>query len=249
METFFGHYGNPFEMYSLQHGVALLFIILVLGTVIWFRAHLRKPGWNRKFRYGLALLMLLLHVGLHLWYLTTGNWTAEQSLPFHLCTLTLFLSILLLFFRNFYLYEFVFFAGTLGAIQALLTPVLDVAFPHFWYFYFFIGHGGILLTALFMTAVEGFRPTWISVARTMLWLNVLMVFVIPVNALTGANYMFLARKPDTVSLLDFLGPWPWYIISLEIVALVLCILLYLPFILFERWKLSGKSNNTRRVRI
>lgn len=249
MKSFFGHYGNSFEMYSLQHVIALMFIILVVGTVIWFRAHFRKPGWNRNFRYGLALLMLLLHIGLHLWYINTGNWTPDQSLPFHLCTLTLLLSILLLLFPNFYLYEFVFFAGTLGALQALLTPVLEVAFPHFWYFYFFIGHGGIVLTAIFMTAVEGFRPSWTSVARTMLWLNILMVVVIPVNALTGANYMFLARKPDTVSLLDFLGPWPWYIISLEIVALVLCILLYLPFILFERCKLSGKLKNTRRVRI
>jgi hypothetical integral membrane protein (TIGR02206 family) len=241
METFFGHYGNSFEMYSVQHIMALLFIILVLGAVIWFRVHLRKPGWNRSFRYGLALLMLLLHVGLHVWYITTGNWTPKQSLPFHLCTFTLLLSILLLFFRNFYLYEFVFFAGILGALQALLTPVLDIAFPHFWYFYFFIGHGGILLTAFFMTAVEGFRPTWKSVGRTMLWLNVLMVLVIPVNAITGANYMFLARKPKTVSLLDYLGPWPWYILSLEVVALVLCIVLFLPFLLFERWKLKRKS--------
>lgn len=88
-----------------------------------------------------------------------------------------------------------------------------------------------------MTAVEGFRPTWTSVGRTMLWLNILIVVVIPVNAITVANYMFLARKPATVSLLDFLGPWPWYILSLEVVALVLCIFLYFPFILFERWKL------------
>lgn len=241
METFFGHYGNPFEMYSLQHRVALLVIILILGTVIWFRVHLRKPGWNRKFRYGLALLMLLLHIGLHFWYISTGNWTPEQSLPLQLCTLTLLLSILLLLFRNFYLYEFVFFAGTIGALQALITPVLDVAFPHFWYFYFFVGHGGIVLTAIFMTAVEGFRPTWTSVGRTMLWLNVLMVVVIPVNSYTGANYMFLARKPATASLLDFLGPWPWYILSLEVVAFVLCLLLYLPFLLFERWEQKGKS--------
>jgi hypothetical integral membrane protein (TIGR02206 family) len=234
MELFFGQSGNPFEMYSIQHSIALLFILIVMVAVVWYRTNLRHTQRNRFFRYGLALLLLILHIGLHLWYISTGNWTPDQSLPLHLCTLTLLLSILLLLFRNYYIYEFVFFAGILGALQALLTPVLDIAFPHFWYFYFFIGHGGIMVTAVFMTAVEGFRPTWISIGRTMLWLNILMLVVIPINNMTGANYMFLARKPETPSLLDLLGPWPWYILSLEGIALLLCILLYVPFIIIGK---------------
>src|SRR5918994_1750765 len=30
------------------------------------------------------------------------------------------------------------------------------------------------------------------------------------NRITGGNYMFLREKPDN-SLLDLMGPWPWYI--------------------------------------
>lgn len=235
MEKFFTQSGSPFEMYSIQHSMALLIILTVMVAVIRYRTDLRHTKRNRIFRYGLALLLLVLHISLHIWYISSGSWTTVQALPLHLCTLTLLLSILLLVFCNYYLYEFVFFAGTLGALQALITPVLDIAFPHFWYFYFFIGHGGIIVTAVFMTAVEGFRPTWISIRRTILWLNILMVVVIPINKITGANYMFLARKPETPSLLDFLGPWPWYILSLEVIALLLCILLYLPFIIFGKF--------------
>lgn len=43
------------------------------------------------------------------------------------------------------------------------------------------------------------------------------------------DYMFLRSKPPTPSLLDVLGPWPWYILVCEFVALGLFLLLYLPF--------------------
>jgi uncharacterized membrane protein YwaF len=41
--------------------------------------------------------------------------------------------------------------------------------------------------------------------------------------------MFIAHKPETASLMDMLGPWPWYILSLELVGLAVSLLLYSPF--------------------
>jgi uncharacterized membrane protein YwaF len=49
------------------------------------------------------------------------------------------------------------------------------------------------------------------------------------NWLTGGNYMFIARKPNFPTLIDALGPWPWYLISLELVALAAFALVYLPY--------------------
>jgi hypothetical integral membrane protein (TIGR02206 family) len=80
-----------------------------------------------------------------------------------------------------------------------------------------------------MVWVERFRPTFKSIGITMVFLNVMLVILVGVNYITGGNYMFLARKPDTASLLDVLGPYPWYLLSLEAVALVLFLLLYAPF--------------------
>jgi hypothetical integral membrane protein (TIGR02206 family) len=61
-----------------------------------------------------------------------------------------------------------------------------------------------------------------------------MALVGVVNWLLGSNYLFIAHKPDTPSLIDVLGPWPWYILSLEALALVLCLGLYLPYALRDR---------------
>jgi hypothetical integral membrane protein (TIGR02206 family) len=80
-----------------------------------------------------------------------------------------------------------------------------------------------------MVVVEKMRPTWKSLGRVMIWMNVYMLAVGGVNALLGSNYLFIARPPETASLIDLLGPWPWYLLSLEGIGLVLFLLLYLPF--------------------
>lgn len=49
------------------------------------------------------------------------------------------------------------------------------------------------------------------------------------NALTSGNYMFLRERRETASLLDYMGPWPWYIFGAALVALALLALLDLPF--------------------
>jgi hypothetical integral membrane protein (TIGR02206 family) len=38
------------------------------------------------------------------------------------------------------------------------------------------------------------------------------VAVFTFNVVVGTNYGFLNRKPSTASLLDYLGPWPLYVV-------------------------------------
>ena len=47
-----------------------------------------------------------------------------------------------------------------------LTPDLGVYnFPHWRYWSVFISHGSIVTSAIYMTVVEGYRPTWRSAFR------------------------------------------------------------------------------------
>lgn len=223
-----GKSGPAFEMFSAAHLVALVIIFVVFLTLF-----LSKKKWilkqqTRKLAEQLFAISLLgMELLYHVWMYATGNWHVNSSLPLELCSISLLVAIILLWTGNRHLYDFVLFAGIGGALQALATPVLDLSFPHFRYFHFFYTHGGIILTALYFTWIKGYQPTFKGVIKTMFMLNGVAVFVFMINWLTKGNYMFLRMKPSTGSLLDYLGPYPWYLLSLEVVTFIIFISLWI----------------------
>ncbi|WP_135556964.1 YwaF family protein [Paenibacillus cymbidii] len=218
-----------FVMLSNAHIAALVAAVVLLSLLVLGRRRLRRTASGERVRHGLAAGLVLSEVVLQIWHVANGEWAVDYGLPLQLCSVTLLLSAVMLWTRSYRLFECLYFAGIGGALQALLTPNLAYTFPHLIYFHFFLAHIGIIAASLYMVLVCGFRPTLGSIGRTMLYLNVYAVVVIIVNRLTGSNYMFLARKPSTASLIDYLGPWPWYIGTMELVALVIFALLYVPF--------------------
>jgi hypothetical integral membrane protein (TIGR02206 family) len=82
--------------------------------------------------------------------------------------------------------------------------------------------------------VEGFRPTWKSMARVFVVTNLYMFIIYFVNSAIGSNYMMVNAKPGVTSLFDLMPPWPWYILWAEALAVVIFLLLYLPFALKDR---------------
>jgi hypothetical integral membrane protein (TIGR02206 family) len=236
--------GGPFELFSLGHVVSLAAIVLAIVLVYFFAAKLREERFNKPFRYSFAILLLISEVSLWAWYYAVGEWTLAYSLPLHLCNISLLLSVVMLFRRSYGLFEFVYLAGLGGDIQALLTPDLGwYSFPHYVTIQFFIAHGGIVVACLYMIFVEGYRPTVKSLWKTLLNLNLLLIPIAVIDWLTSGNYLFIREKPAGASLFDYLGTWPWYIGSLEGVAVVSFLLLYVPFVVRNRWE--KKQYDTR----
>jgi hypothetical integral membrane protein (TIGR02206 family) len=120
--------------------------------------------------------------------------------------------------------------GIAGALQALLTPDAGIyGFPHFRAFQTMISHGLIITTPIYMTLVEGFRPTWGKAVRVFIGCNLYLLVIFVLNFVIGSNYLFIAHKPETASLLDMLPAWPWYILYIEAIGVLCILLLYLPF--------------------
>jgi hypothetical integral membrane protein (TIGR02206 family) len=223
------YFGGSFVLLGPAHGAVLGLtagIMLVLG--LRGRTLSRQAG--RNLRSGLVALLVANEMGWHLWTFGTGQWSVRTMLPLHLCSVTSWLSILCLIRRCPPAYDFVYFLGIAGAAHTLLTPDLGpYGFPHLRFFLTIVSHAGILVAAMFLTFVDGLRPTWESVRRVIVWANVYGVFVFFLNLAIGSNYMYLARKPSTPSLVDMLGPWPWYILALEMLGLLHVLGLYAPF--------------------
>lgn len=232
METFFSKDINvtPFIIFSREHIITLAVLALIDAMfVIWFVKFKDTKAVN-SFRKVLAGILIFNELYYVIWSILTGDWSMEYSLPIQLCEAVAFASAIMLLLNHYYLFEIVYFLGLGGGLQALITPDLYYPFPHSRFFSFFLGHDAVFIAIFYMLAVKGFKPSIRSIIKTLIFTNIYMVFICIINFLTGGNYLFLRNKPQNGSLLDFLGPWPWYILSLEGIGLLIFIALYLPFV-------------------
>ncbi|HSM25530.1 MAG TPA: TIGR02206 family membrane protein [Anaerolineaceae bacterium] len=242
MDTFFSKDfpNGPFVLFSTQHLIAIIGIILV-GTLIILSQRKVLPQQRLRVRWLMAIILVINESTWHLWNMSIGEWSIQTMLPFHLCSALVWLCAYMLISKNRLIYEFAYLIGIAGALQAILTPDLgQYAFPHYRYFQVFISHGLIIISALYMTQVEGLRPTWQSVKRVAIYGNLYLLIVFILNFLIGSNYLFIAHKPETASLLDVLPPWPYYILIIELLAAVFILLFYAPFALKD-WKEKRKG--------
>lgn len=206
----------------------LLAIAFVMGAVLLVARHL-SPAAITRFAQVLAVSVLLAEFSWWGYNFYIGNWQAQYNLPLHLCEAGAFLLAGALWFRRRLLVEIAYFWGLGGTLPGLFTPVLPVRFPNFEYFQYYVEHGLIVLGSLFLVVVMGLRPTRGAVGRAAVFTACYAVVVGVVDYFTGGNYLFLRQIPPVGSIFSYLGPWPWYIVSISVVAVLVFAALYLPF--------------------
>jgi hypothetical integral membrane protein (TIGR02206 family) len=163
-------------------------------------------------------------------YLAVRGWlTFPDSLPLELCDATLVLTLIAAFTLNATAFDLAYYGALAGTSMALLTPDLWETFPSFSTVQFFIAHGLVVITVLYLIWSGQARPRRVSVWRALLALNIFAGFAGTFNFVFRTNYMYLRNKPENPSVLDYFGPWPWYLAVSEVFALALFVLLYLPF--------------------
>ena len=217
-----------FNAFDTQHITALISIAVLCLLVA--KATRKKGSSRSRWLRGLIGFFLVGYV--FFFYVQQGiegALTWEYSLPLDLCSLVLVACIASLFRPIQFVTEIAYFWGVGGILQALATPDLAEGFPSISFILFFWGHGASMMAITFLIMSHGFRPRKGSVIRMMITLNFCALVVGTVNAIMGWNYGYLCRKPYAPSLLDFLGPWPWYLLSIELIALVTFLILYIPW--------------------
>jgi len=221
----------PFQPFSGQHliVISLTAFLIFLTVRVTRRLTQRKRLWvGRALGFFLLSYVLLFYSRMGI----SGPLSWEYTLPLELCDWVLIACLVGLFFSNQLASEIAYFWGLGGTVQAILTPDLSKGFPSWDFVLFFWSHGTALAAIAFLICRKGFRPRTGSVLRMLLALNLYALAVGTVDGLFHWNYGYLCRKPAMPSLLDYLGPWPWYLLSLEFLALLIFFLLDLPW----RWK-------------
>lgn len=216
------HAGRPFTTWGADHVVILALTAAAAG---WLLVSWRRRTPALPMARAAAVLLFVNEVA--------ALWIAWQQgrprIPLQLCDIALFLSVWALWGAPALVTELAYFWGLSGSVQALLTPDLHAGFPDYWWIKFFITHSGAVLAAVYLGRSGRVAPTPRSLWRVWGLTNVYAACVGIVNGVWGMNYGYLAHKPSQPSLLDHLGPWPWYLLSMEGVVLLSSALCYAPF--------------------
>jgi len=204
-------------------------LALAAGSALCAGARHNSGRWTILAARLIALVLLADALSFVVAKIVAGNFSPKTDLPFALCDVAVLLAAAACWWRKPLLVELTYFWGLAGTLQAVITPDLSAGFPHLVFFQYLAGHLGIVLAAFYLVVGLGIVPRPGSVMTTFAVTLAYTAFVGLVDALSGANYMFLRRPPGNWTLLRLLGPWPWYIGSAAAVALVLLAMLDLPF--------------------
>ncbi|HEQ60559.1 MAG TPA: TIGR02206 family membrane protein [Firmicutes bacterium] len=236
-------HSEDFELFSPGHLLALALVVAALAGTLWAARRVESEQQKKRGAALLAFGLLGLEVVATVRKQLIVGFDPMLSIPLHLCDLAFLAMFGALLTRRRFLYEFAYFFGFGGAFFALLTPNLDDPLTDFFSIRYFISHSGVCLSMVYLTIAFGLRPTWRSVPRMFVAGNLYMVLAGAVNWLAGTNFGYLSHKPAVPTLLDHLGPWPYYLIWYEVIALVVLPLLYLPFYFYDR--VRGSQVETR----
>lgn len=156
----------------------------------------------------------------------------DNILPLHLCDLAAIIAGFALYTRNRALLTLTYFWGLGATFQALITPALTIGPPGLPFFHFFWQHFAIVAAAIYIPNVLKWKPDkpwWKSPLKVFGISVVYQGFALIVNTILGTNFAFASRPPDNPSLIDHLGPWPVYLFAMQGLALIVFLLLALPF--------------------
>lgn len=219
----------PFALFGRDHLAALAVTAAVAaGLSLLVR---RNPGGAvaSAVRGGLAAALLAATAA------TLVTWSHEfpltiwDVLPLHLCDFLILVAAFALVTRAQPAYELLYFWGCAGTLLALVSPDVRTSFPDWRFLSFFALHGLVVISAVVLTAGFGMRPRPGAPWRTLLITNAYAAVVGLVNAAFGTNFLYLRGKPGAPTLLDWMGPWPVYIVVADVLAAALFWLLYWPF--------------------
>jgi hypothetical integral membrane protein (TIGR02206 family) len=214
------------KQFSTPHLAALAILAVVGGTTVWGAR--RHPGrWLGGLCWLLALAILAGWAGEYAADGVDGTWNARHTLPFQLTDAVSAAAILALLTRRQLLVELTYFWSLTASLQAIVTPDLGQNFPSGHYFSYFAYHIGAVVAGCLLVFGCRIYPRRLAAlwafAATLCFAAIAGV----ADLITGGNYMYLRTKPEHNSLLNVMGPWPWYVVSGAVLAFGMLLVLAL----------------------
>ena len=221
---------RPLVRFGLEHWIALAVIAATaVGLVRLLRREPRSAAVENVVRLGLAAFLL---VGLMIALIDALplrglDWI--DILPLHFCDFAVLVAIVALATKRQAVCELLYFWGLSGTVIAMLMPDVDRGFPDTRCVSFFALHGVVAVSAAVVAFGLGVRPRPGANWRVFLFTNLYAAVIAVIDWTARENFLYLRSRPSEPSILDVMGPWPWYILAADALAWVIFWALMIPF--------------------
>jgi hypothetical integral membrane protein (TIGR02206 family) len=203
--------------------------VFVIGAVLLvYVGRAQTDAQARRLGRVLSAVTAVMYAGILIYSLIPPS--LRWSVPLQLTDLATMAAIYALWSQRHWSVALTYYWGLVLSTQALISPVFrGPDFPDYRFLAFFAVHMLVVWAAIYLTWGRCLRPTWRSyrfvAGVTVAWALITFGF----NSITGADYGFLNRKPETPSLLDLFGPWPVYVLTAAALVLAVWALMTWPW--------------------
>lgn len=212
---------DTFVVFGPQHLLILGIFAAGCATIAVAGRRLRdRPATDTRVRRiaGLVILVACGPFEALDWLHGVPHW--RTALPIQICDFGWIVAVVALLTGARFWCALLYYWGLTLCIQGVLTPHLEQPFPQLQFFGFWVRHLAPPWAAVYLVG-SGVGPSW----RDYRWVVALTTLVaaaaMATDRILGSNYDYLNAKPSTGSVLNLLGPWPWYVVS-EVVLLAGC---------------------------
>ncbi|MFE8700734.1 TIGR02206 family membrane protein [Cytobacillus sp. FJAT-54145] len=222
---------RTFESFSVPHITVLLMFFVVCTFLIMFRRNLRAH--KSYIKWTLLCILVISEISHQIWVVATNQWEVG-SLPLQLCSFSTFMAIYLFIKPSKKVFYLLFFTGTLPPILSMVTPELFYQFPHYRFIKYFLHHAAITWSVLYFIVYEGYRVPKKAIWTGFILLNIIALPIFFINHLLDTNFFYLANPTESETILSFFGSGIMYYINLEIAAIVVFFITYLPMGMLQK---------------
>lgn len=211
------HTGETYDIavqYDRTHLVTAVYGIITAGILVVAARRVNGQPLEMVLRRVIGLVYGVVALVYFAYILRSDRVVYDETLPFHFTDVLRVITPLSIATGDDRAVSLSFYWGFILNSMAILSPdaawVADrrVQETAYWGF-----HWGAIIVPIMMTFGFGYRPTWQAFYKVIPFTIGWSALASVANVVTGGNYTFTARKPRGASALDYLGPWPVYIIA------------------------------------
>lgn len=223
-------YDNGLELFGTDHLLISAFFLFIYTFVVVFREKIREFGHFEMIRRVMALILLLNMVIHYAGRIIIGEWHFGEDIPLHICFVTNFFIMYVLWTDNKNsLFSVIYYFTVIGPLPAIIFPDLSRSWSGYLFWQFIISHHVMLLFSLYCMFVLEYKTSLRSAISAFICGNIYVALIKLFNFIFGTNYLMLGELPQQLyDLFPFLNVLPalFWLEAAGIIALIAAFIIW-----------------------